>query len=508
MSLKAELEVWAAALDAYEKEDFERSLELFTTIADSSKILTNIGLIYATLGEHEAAIENFNAATSLDQYLAVAYFQCGVSNFLIKRYDRALKDFEEVLLNLRGNQAINYEQLGLNFKLYSAETLFNKGLCQVYMGQVDDGLKVMREASLEKCIPEHNVIDEAIRDRADGYTVFSIPVGVLYSPAENKLKNTASKDYLGKAKLIAAEDEREAYTSFTGVTRLKQGLNPSGNRLDDAPTKSFDAVVNLKRAATTVTPPAKDSTQTTQTAQTKLTRSSTTINVISREERENRVAESKGLNTSANNLRSTSKPAPEGAINDRQDRSLIPDGIGSRQPTRLTEFYDQYMDDERDGPTYSDGRQRVAAWARKNSNAGSLKRGATLTSNYTTSSLSLRRKTTGKRNFARSTMYEEDEEDMNGHNYGEPDKIRIKIHHDGNVRGMAITLDMPFEEFVDRITQKFDKPFDDLGMKYKDEDGTLITLMDESDYDLALEIAGGHTGDRSERKLEIWCKDS
>jgi hypothetical protein len=42
-------------------------------IADSSKILTNMGLIYATLGEHEAAVERFIEATNLDQYLAVAY---------------------------------------------------------------------------------------------------------------------------------------------------------------------------------------------------------------------------------------------------------------------------------------------------------------------------------------------------------------------------------------------------------------------------------------------------
>jgi hypothetical protein len=31
-----------------------------------------MGLIYATLGEHEAAVEQFLAATRLDQYLAVA----------------------------------------------------------------------------------------------------------------------------------------------------------------------------------------------------------------------------------------------------------------------------------------------------------------------------------------------------------------------------------------------------------------------------------------------------
>lgn len=90
MSLKAELETWAAALKAYDAEDFEKALDLFSVrllflwstgittdglyqrIADSSKILTNMGLIYATLGEHEAAVERFIEATNLDQYLAVA----------------------------------------------------------------------------------------------------------------------------------------------------------------------------------------------------------------------------------------------------------------------------------------------------------------------------------------------------------------------------------------------------------------------------------------------------
>ena len=90
MSLKAELETWAAALQAYDAEDFDKSLELFFVrhtdmlswmfpintmpqeTADSSKILTNIGLIYATVGEHEAAVEHFKKAAKLDQYLAIA----------------------------------------------------------------------------------------------------------------------------------------------------------------------------------------------------------------------------------------------------------------------------------------------------------------------------------------------------------------------------------------------------------------------------------------------------
>lgn len=111
----------------------------------------------------------------------------------------------------------------------------------------------MREAQKEKVTSEHNVIDEAIQDIGNGYTVFSIvsptllpnftanttflihvqPVGILYRPSENKMKNAKPKDYLGKAKLVAAENANEAYTTFTGVTRMQQGYTPSGAPLDN-----------------------------------------------------------------------------------------------------------------------------------------------------------------------------------------------------------------------------------------------------------------------------------
>lgn len=68
----------------------------------------------------------------------------------------------------------NYEQLGLKFKLYSAEVLFNKGLAQIYLGNYDVGMADLTEATADKVTAEHGVIDEAIQDRGQGYTVFSI----------------------------------------------------------------------------------------------------------------------------------------------------------------------------------------------------------------------------------------------------------------------------------------------------------------------------------------------
>ena len=43
----------------------------------------------------------------------------------------------------------------------------------------------MNEARSQKAMGEHNVIDDAIADRRDGYAVYSIPVGVLCRPSEN-----------------------------------------------------------------------------------------------------------------------------------------------------------------------------------------------------------------------------------------------------------------------------------------------------------------------------------
>ncbi|TDL15168.1 TPR-like protein [Rickenella mellea] len=223
-SFKAQLDTWTDALRAYDRQDLDTAIDLFSSIGDSSKILTNIGLIFASVGEHEAAIEYFKAATQLDQYLAIAYFQCGVSNFLLGRFEIAIGDFDETLRCMRGNQFIDYTQLGLKFKLFSVEVLFNKGLCQIRQGKLRDGIKVMQRARGMKMTEEHDVIEDAMAYRGRGYCVFSITAGVLYRPSDNVLKNSMKRNYMEDAVLVAVADEKDAYTTFTGATRLQQGL--------------------------------------------------------------------------------------------------------------------------------------------------------------------------------------------------------------------------------------------------------------------------------------------
>ena len=67
-------------------------------IAESSKIRFNIGLVQATIGSHDVAVGNFKAAVQLDEFLAVAYFQAGVSYFLLGRYELAKREFDNAYL--------------------------------------------------------------------------------------------------------------------------------------------------------------------------------------------------------------------------------------------------------------------------------------------------------------------------------------------------------------------------------------------------------------------------
>lgn len=219
----------------------------------------------------------------LDQYLAVAYFQQGVSNFLVGDFEEALANFNDTLLYLRGNNFINYDQLGLQFKLYSCEVLFNRGLCYIYLQQKDAGMQDLSFAVKEKAVEDHNVIDEAIREEAEvwsldgmlvltltspqGYTVFSIPVGVVFRPNAAKVKNLKTKDYLGKARLVAASDSTNAFTDFSGAKiknvwiRIESSNDGHADPFQDGRMEAKDDRLpeNLSFAATNLVKPGLSS---------------------------------------------------------------------------------------------------------------------------------------------------------------------------------------------------------------------------------------------------------
>jgi hypothetical protein len=85
-------------------------------------------------------------------------------------------------------------------------------------------------------------------------------------------------------------------------------------------------------------------------------------------------------------------------------------------------------------------------------------------------------------------------------------KIRVKIHCDGDLRGMALDPAVSFAEFKQRVSAKFETSPQSIMLKFRDEDGGKVSLRDESDYELAIETARESAKGRPEGKLEIWCE--
>lgn len=77
--------------------------------------------------------------------------------------------------------------------------------------------------------------------------MFSIPVGIVYRPNSAKVKNLKTKDYLGKARLIAAADQGNTFTGFAGSEAKKNAI-PVDTSKDDRPPDSISfAASNLVR---------------------------------------------------------------------------------------------------------------------------------------------------------------------------------------------------------------------------------------------------------------------
>jgi neutrophil factor 2 len=71
---------------------------------------------------------------------------------------------------------------------------------------------------------------------------------------------------------------------------------------------------------------------------------------------------------------------------------------------------------------------------------------------------------------------------------------------------MAMPPDVPWEEFCDTVGTKFTMTVSELNMKFADEEGTKVSLLDESDYELAMETARENAKGKPEGKLTIWVE--
>jgi hypothetical protein len=176
----------------------------------------------------------------------------------------------------------------------------------------------------------------------------------------------------------------------------------------------------------------------------------------------------------------------------------------------MAEFYNDYLGSYDQGNSVPiTSPDRAGAWSQ--SNPGSR---SSPNSQYSHNGRSVRRKNsyrTNPRAFSRArNNYEEEGYGSEEYDDGplELTMIRVKLHYQDDIRGMTLTPDTPFPDFMDKVMAKFYKEAHGLDLKFKDEDGGKVSLLDESDYELAIETARESAKGRAEGKLEIWCIDT
>ncbi|EPS43851.1 hypothetical protein H072_2172 [Dactylellina haptotyla CBS 200.50] len=216
------MELWVHALEHYDQGNFKGSLKTFIRCGGDAKTLFNMGMIHATLGEHEAALQAYKAALTKDPYFAIAYFQSGVSNYLLSNFQDALCDFTKALQFLRENLFINYEQLGLKFCMYRCEVLFNRGLCYANLMSEEKAVRNLTYASREKqSVAHHSVIDEALASKGEGFTVFSIPVGTIFRMSELKARHAEQREQFDRERKNSVSTSERTSTDSSGHGRGK-----------------------------------------------------------------------------------------------------------------------------------------------------------------------------------------------------------------------------------------------------------------------------------------------
>ncbi|TPX33823.1 hypothetical protein SmJEL517_g03346 [Synchytrium microbalum] len=537
-----ELVKWNSGVKCFEANDYERALDYFEAIPETSKISFNIGMAFLQIGHVDDALKAFSSAVRKDTYLSIAYFQRGWCYFRTRRYEEAFNDYDLALEKMRGVRLIDYTQLGLPFKLYSSHVQFNRGLCFIKLGSVNPGLEDLDDAYRDR--PKDSKADNERIEQAqelgprsaDKLSLFDVPPQLLYKPPASKIENTAKVDYLGSSKVVAAVEAADNFTGFSGK-RLKAATldrnTATRGPLDDVLQVAASSP-NLQRAAT-----ASARSRTIDTVRGDDSNNDRGGIAITRSKTIDTTRSAATLDTryESNNNRSMTPTPPKersyasptsattqssqptwttsrGGRASPEAREPEPQYIPQQQSSHDSSYRPRKQSLKPDGSPY--GQTRRPSEESEYGNAGSQRRPSDNPSDYAGNG----RRPSGDREYANlrrpsdliSNSRTPTSARPSSPALSSPDaggRIKLKCHYGDDTFMMLIAPNTLFPDLSSRIEKKFQSTHP-LRLRYVDEDGEKVLMTDQEDMELALRLYGfGGSGSisASENKLEIWCSN-
>ncbi|NXU25912.1 NCF2 factor, partial [Thalassarche chlororhynchos] len=237
MSLVETIRLWQKGVCAADGKEWRAALDAFTAVQNPpAKICFNIGCIHLVLGKLAEAEEAFTRSIGCDKHLAVAYFQRGNVFYRRQNHEKAIEDFKEALAQLRGNRLIDYKILGLQYRLFACEVLYNIALVYATMEDWKKAEEHLTLAMSMKSEPQHNKIDRAMEailrhdfsvlQKQKLCELVAIPAGKLFRPNEKQVAQLEKKDYLGKATVVASVVDKDDFSGFAPLQPQASGPPP------------------------------------------------------------------------------------------------------------------------------------------------------------------------------------------------------------------------------------------------------------------------------------------
>ncbi|KAJ3325255.1 hypothetical protein HDV06_005012 [Boothiomyces sp. JEL0866] len=464
MTSKEDLILWIQGNDLYRAGDLKGALEALRHVGAYSKILFNIGMIYSRTDDFESAEIMYDQALNQDKYLAVAAFQKGFACSMQGKFYEAEECYRMVIELLHDNEYIDYQQLGMDYKVYKCETLYNLGICCYQLEKDRESASFIDEARRTAKTSDQKTIIA----NSDSQTLFSIPFSSIFEVPENKKKNLEKKEYItgGKLVLDSKPEDDAGFMGFTGAAMLDPTLEEN-SKFGTIVRKKEAPMEKLQRARSYSSPDISKSTTKSASPQ----RAATTSRVA---QKSKKISSRKSSLPTSKFTYQESKPVPDTLFEERTTARY-------QEPPKVIQPSD-YTSNQYDQPSlstsYNERDDNTQMIARQNSRLDQ-KEYTAIVSNYETP------KPMSKpfSDYGADSGYEESQ--LGG------EKIKIKIHSGQTNIALWFTTNSLLEEVQQKVQRKlnlFATP--EFGYLDEEDQKTMISICDQEDFVSFLEESG------------------
>uniref|UniRef100_A0A096M806 NADPH oxidase activator 1 n=1 Tax=Poecilia formosa TaxID=48698 RepID=A0A096M806_POEFO len=211
------LRLWNESVQAVDAKDWEGALAKLQQIPEqTSRTHFNAASAHLALGQLDMALRCLDLTIAKDERLAVAFFQRAAVMLQMDRSEEALSDCIWAQEHMRGNAVIDYRQLGLRYKLYYWQILYNTAAAYCRMGQWESAMDKLVSATQDRGQGRGGNIEVALKsvERREVLDPLLVPVGSVFRPRKQEIEQLHQRDFLGKAKVISSMIPNDDFGGF------------------------------------------------------------------------------------------------------------------------------------------------------------------------------------------------------------------------------------------------------------------------------------------------------